>query len=122
MTRHPQQMARRSAFTLIEVVIALAIGLLLLAALYVALDLQSRMAQIGRDTVQQSTLVRSLFTRVGTDITASLAPPDPSRFLSSSSSGSQGNSSGGQNGSSTNQASSNQSSTGQNTGNTNGTG
>jgi prepilin-type N-terminal cleavage/methylation domain-containing protein len=87
---------RRSAFTLLEVLLALGIGLLLLAALYVVLDLHFRLADTGRDVIQQSTLARSLFTRIGNDVSASLAPPDPSRFLSSS----QGGSSGAQNGTS----------------------
>src|SRR5262245_15250571 len=76
---------RRSAYTLLEVLLSLAIGLLLMAALYVALDIHMQYAETGRQVVQQATLARSLLTRIGNDITGSLAPPDLGRLLGSSS-------------------------------------
>jgi len=77
--------SQRSAFTLLEVLLALGIGLLLLAGLYVALDLQFHLTNTGRDVVQQSTLARSLLARIDNDITSSLGPPDAGRLLNPSS-------------------------------------
>lgn len=71
---------RRSGYTLLEVLLATAIGVLLLAAVYVAVDLQFSSAQSGRDMVEQSTLARSLMTRMGDDINLSLGTIDPSRY------------------------------------------
>lgn len=75
---------RRRAFTLLEVLLAAAIGALLMAALYVAVDVQLRHAQAGRDVVEHSTLVRALFARIVTDLTPTMAPTVP---LPASSSG-----------------------------------
>jgi prepilin-type N-terminal cleavage/methylation domain-containing protein len=87
MRRRTGPSARRG-FTLLEVLLAMAIGLLLLAALYVAIDLQLKFAETGRDVVQQSVLARSLLARIHNDVAASLGPPDMGRLLSSSSSSS----------------------------------
>jgi hypothetical protein len=82
--------ARRRAYTLLEVLLAAAIGVLLLGALYVALDIHLRHAQIGRDVVEQSTLARFLLARISSDITPSLGPPEPARFRASSGGGQSG--------------------------------
>lgn len=74
---------RRSGYTLLEVLLATAIGVLLLAAVYVAVDVQFSSAQSGRDMIEQSTLARSLLTRMGEDINLSLGTVDPSRYRSS---------------------------------------
>jgi hypothetical protein len=71
---------RRSAYTLMEVILALAIAVLLLGALYVAVDLQLRSAQSGRESVEQSTLVRSLFAHLDADASSVIALPDAARF------------------------------------------
>jgi type II secretory pathway pseudopilin PulG len=78
---------RRPAFTLLEVVLAMTIGILLLAGLYVAVDVQLRHAQAGRALVEQSVLARALLSRIASDITPTLAAIRPSR--SGSSGGSQ---------------------------------
>jgi len=52
-------MSARPAFTLLEMVLSTAIAVLLLAALYVALDLQLRRASDARAKVEHSTLARS---------------------------------------------------------------
>lgn len=78
----------RSAFTLLEVLLSTAIGVLLLSALYVAVDIQYRHAQAARDVVEQSTLARALLNRMSNDIACSAGPADPSRFRASSSQGS----------------------------------
>ncbi len=82
--------ARRRAYTLLEVLLAAAIGVLLLGALYVALDIHMRHAQISRDVVEQSTLARFLLARISSDITPSLGPPEPARFRASSGGGQSG--------------------------------
>ncbi len=67
----------RRAFTLLEVLLAAAIGVLLMAALYVAMDVQLHHAQAGRDLVEQSLLVRALLARMANDIRPSLGPALP---------------------------------------------
>jgi prepilin-type N-terminal cleavage/methylation domain-containing protein len=71
--------AQRSGFTLLEVILAAAIGVLLMAALYSAFHMQLRLLSAGRDAVDESVLARSVLTRIGNDISSSLpafvAPP-----------------------------------------------
>ncbi len=88
---------RRSAFTLLEVLLAMAIGLLLLSAVYVTMEMQLRHVRTGREQVEQSVLVRALLTRMGNDITTSLGPVPPVRTGSangSSAAGAAGSTSG----------------------------
>lgn len=70
----------RSGFTLLELMLALGIGLLLLGGLYIAVDTQLRMSQSGRDLMEQSTLARSLLDRMANDISSSATLSDPGRF------------------------------------------
>jgi prepilin-type N-terminal cleavage/methylation domain-containing protein len=72
----------RKAFTLLEVLLSAAIGVLLMAALYVAMNVQLDHAQAGRDAVEQSLLVRALFRRISNDVTPSLAAAAPANFSS----------------------------------------
>jgi prepilin-type N-terminal cleavage/methylation domain-containing protein len=65
---------RRSGFTLLEMVLALAIAVLLMGAVYVALDVQLRVMQEGREVVERSTLTRALLQRITRDINSSLGP------------------------------------------------
>src|SRR5687768_10222310 len=53
-------MRRRSGFTLLELVLALAIGVVLLAALYLALLTQFQHARSGRAVLDEAAMVRSL--------------------------------------------------------------
>jgi prepilin-type N-terminal cleavage/methylation domain-containing protein len=64
---------RRSGYTLLEVMLAVGIGLLLVAALYVALDVQMRYMATGRNAVIESQMSRGLLQHVGNDIRGSLA-------------------------------------------------
>lgn len=66
---------KRPGYTLLEVVLAAAIGVLVMSALYVAMEIQLRQTQMGRDVVEESVLVRSLLNRLSRDITASLTAP-----------------------------------------------
>lgn len=68
------QRQSRPAFTLLEVLLASAIGVLLMAALYQAMSVQFQHAQEGRDLVEQGTLARSLLARISSDISAALCP------------------------------------------------
>lgn len=61
-------MKRRPGYTLLEVMLAIAIGLLIVAALYVALDVQFRYMQSGRDAAAEGQLARGLLTRMAADI------------------------------------------------------
>lgn len=58
----------RKGYTLLEVILAIAIGLLLIAALYVALEVQMRYMQTGRNAVAEGQLARGLLARMGADI------------------------------------------------------
>jgi hypothetical protein len=98
MRLHGRHAPVRRAFTLLEVLLAAGIGVLLLAALYVAVDIQLRHTQAGREVTEQSTLARALVHRMANDITAAVAPPSPTRYQASSGQGSGGGSSGGQGG------------------------
>jgi len=63
---------KRSAFTLIEVILASAIALVLMAGLYVAMDVELSRTQAGRELVERSTLVRAVLNKVTGDLEASL--------------------------------------------------
>jgi prepilin-type N-terminal cleavage/methylation domain-containing protein len=89
-TRHrpnaPTQ--RRSAFTLLEVVLAVAIGVLLMSALYMAMNIQVRHAQSGREVVAKGNLVRAILARFTDDISSSLGTINLSSNIASGSSAS----------------------------------
>jgi prepilin-type N-terminal cleavage/methylation domain-containing protein len=80
--------AGRGGFTLLEIMVAAAIGVLLMLALYVALDAQLRHVDAGREVVEESTLARALLARIGNDVAGSLPPVVPRRTKSGSSSSS----------------------------------
>lgn len=67
---------RRSAFTLLETILALGIGLVLLGALYWVLSAQIELTQSGRDTLDNGAVVRSVLTRMADDMQATLGPID----------------------------------------------
>ncbi len=64
----------RSAYTLLEVLLALGIATLLLAGLYVSMDVQLSLAEAGRERVDESSLARALLNRIAGDIAPSLTP------------------------------------------------
>ncbi len=85
---HRRQRRRRPGFTLLEVILATTIAVLLLGALYVAVDMQLRYAQDSREVLQESTLSRALFDRMDTDVSQVVGLCDPARFrLGASSTG-----------------------------------
>src|SRR5262245_57484780 len=87
------QARTRGGYTLLELMLAMAIALIILAALYVAIDTMFREMDEGRTRVQQSTLARALFQRMTADLKPSLGPVAPP--VSSGSSGGAGGSAGG---------------------------
>lgn len=68
---------RRGGFTLLEVLLASALAVILMAALYVALDVQLRLAAAGRDSIEQATLTRAIVMRLETDLSSGLGPVAP---------------------------------------------
>jgi prepilin-type N-terminal cleavage/methylation domain-containing protein len=94
--------ARRDAFTLLEIMIAIAIGMVMLAGLYWALSVQADQAQAGREVVDESTLVRQIVQKIQDDIDRSMAPFDPSTLAAATSTGTAPGSSTNQSGNSSN--------------------
>lgn len=78
----------RRGFTLLEVLLASAIGMFLLAGLYFAIESHLRLARAGRDVTEHAMLVRSLMTRLAADISSQVAPQSNAGTGSSSSSSS----------------------------------
>ena len=83
------------AFTLLEVILALALALLVVAAVGMAISLQMRLLNSGRSEVEQAQLARAILRRIADDLHNAVqynAPPTSSQSSgsSSSSSGSSG--------------------------------
>jgi prepilin-type N-terminal cleavage/methylation domain-containing protein len=70
----------RAGFTLLEVVLSLTIGVLLLAALYAAVEAQLKNVQNSQEQIEASTLARSLCNRIQNDVSATVGLSDPARF------------------------------------------
>lgn len=68
---------RRRAFTLLEVLLASVIAILLLGALYFAMDMTMRQTQEARDGVEIDNLSRGVFNRMTLDLASSLGPLPP---------------------------------------------
>jgi prepilin-type N-terminal cleavage/methylation domain-containing protein len=68
---------RRSGFTLLEVLLASVIALLLLGALYFAMDMTLRQTQEARDGVEIDNLSRGVYNRLTLDLAGSLGPLPP---------------------------------------------
>src|SRR5688572_1419776 len=68
--------SRRAGYTLLEVTLALAIAVLLLAAVYTALYTTVMQTKIGRDMVEDTNVARSVVNRINEDISAHLKPID----------------------------------------------
>src|SRR4051812_34369116 len=76
---------RRSAYTLLEVILSLAISVMVLSAVYSVIGYQLKQAQAGRELIERATLGRAILNRMGQDVTAAIAQNDPARFRRSSS-------------------------------------
>src|SRR5262245_12923082 len=66
--------ASRTGYTLLEVLLASAIAVLLMAALYVGMDVQLRAVHEGREKVNETALVRNLIARMSADAVGTLTP------------------------------------------------
>ena len=75
---------RRRGYTLLELILALGIGLMLMSALYVTLSSQLANSQAGRDSIQEATLVRAIVARIADDVAASLCTYDIQKSVASS--------------------------------------
>ena len=71
------QRRTRPAFTLMELVLALALVMLLFGALYFTLSTQLGVTQAGREAVADGEIARSVMNRIGNDILAQVGPVDP---------------------------------------------
>jgi prepilin-type N-terminal cleavage/methylation domain-containing protein len=63
-----------AGFTLLEVLLASAIGVMLLGGLYVAVDVQLRQMHTGRRANEQTQLARNVLSKIAQDISGQLAP------------------------------------------------
>ncbi len=77
--------SKRGGFTLLEVLLASLIALLLFGGLYVAMDVELRQANEGREAVQRSTVSRAIINRIAMDLAPSLTPTRAVAQTSSSS-------------------------------------
>lgn len=78
---------RRTGFTLLEVLLSLAIAVLLLSAMYVAVNTHVRLSEAAREVTEHGTLARMVFARISGDILASLGPTPPDRSQSAAGTG-----------------------------------
>jgi prepilin-type N-terminal cleavage/methylation domain-containing protein len=69
------QLSKRSGFTLLEVLLASMIAVLLFGGLYVAMDVELRQANEGREAIERSTVSRAIINRIAMDLAPSLTPP-----------------------------------------------
>lgn len=65
----------RPAYTLLEVIVASAIALIVLIALYTFMEVCLREASEGREAVERATLARGIINRLHSDLTPSITPP-----------------------------------------------
>ena len=75
---------RRGGFTLLEVLLSSAIGVLLLGGLYVAVEVQYRQIHAGQQAGKQATLASRLLSKIASDIAGELCPTLPTPATSSS--------------------------------------
>ncbi|MFL5328032.1 MAG: prepilin-type N-terminal cleavage/methylation domain-containing protein [Gemmataceae bacterium] len=80
----PTREGIRDGFTLLEVLMALAISVLLMAALYVSMDVLLRYAQAGRERVDEAVLARALLQRIRSDVSSAITPIQGSATSTSS--------------------------------------
>ena len=78
MLRGPRAPGTRPGYTLLEVILASVIAVVLLGALYVALDLMLNRMDAGRDQVGGNDLARAIVTtRMAADLAGTLGPLPP---------------------------------------------
>ncbi len=70
---HPGRSSRRGGFTLVEVIAALVIGTILLAAVYSTLDIMMRSIRVGKEAVQSLQVIRGTAIKLQSDIRQNLS-------------------------------------------------
>ena len=85
---------RRDGFTLLEMILALLIGLFLMGAVYTMFDRQFAHSKGGREATQEATMVRSILARISNDIAGCLGPYDPKQIPDASATSGESTSSG----------------------------
>jgi hypothetical protein len=85
---------KRSAYTLLEMTLALAIALVILGAVYEFLNRQISTAEAGRTLVEESALARVILDSMATDIAGNLGGIDPLQLQGTSGSSSSNSGSG----------------------------
>ena len=78
LARSPSRSRASRGFTLLEVLLALALSALLLGAVYMSLDLHWKYTTAGRDEVERTQLARAILNRITLDLRSALyrAPPE----------------------------------------------
>ena len=66
--------ARRQAFTLLEVTLAISIGVVLMLALYEALSIQFQHARAARELIDETTIVRAIMVKIHNDVSPIQGP------------------------------------------------
>ena len=69
-----RRLAARPGFTLLEMILALSIGLVLMISLYSVLNLQVQQTQSGRRILNEGKLARGILARMTRDILSNLGP------------------------------------------------
>jgi hypothetical protein len=67
----------RRAFTLFEVILAIAMSVVLISALYLALSMHYRLARSGREIIDETAVTRFVVKRITQDIDCQLSAIDP---------------------------------------------
>lgn len=71
-----QPLGRRRGFTLLEVVLSLSLSILLLSAIFTAMDQSWRLTASGREEMERSQLARALLSQIASDVRAiAFVPP-----------------------------------------------
>jgi prepilin-type N-terminal cleavage/methylation domain-containing protein len=68
---------KRRGFTLLELILAISLSAVLFLALYWALNIHYYHARAGREVIDETSLIRSVVTRISQDIYCQLPPVDP---------------------------------------------
>jgi prepilin-type N-terminal cleavage/methylation domain-containing protein len=82
----PRHARHAGGFTLLEMILALSIGLVLMISLYNVLSMQVQQSETGRRILNEGTLARSIFTKMTSDILSNLGAANPTATATASSS------------------------------------
>jgi len=73
-TMHIAARSPRAAYTLLEVILAMAVAMVLLAGLYTAFTIHLNSTNIGRSLADEANLSRGIFEQISRDVSANLPP------------------------------------------------